>query len=247
MKGKVAFVSGGATGIGRATARLFAEHGAAVALADLDADRGESVAQALRARGADARFYHADMTSKTAVDGLFEALVKDFGGLDYAHNNVGFSWGANFLDTSSDDFDRTVSLCMRSPFISMQQEIRLMRRRGGGSIVNTASMAGVRYTDAANAVYSAAKAAVIHLSGWVAAHHAADNIRVNAISPGLVATEAVEKFMSPEEQAAHAKSTQPIARAVSVEEIAASVIFLCSAGAAMITGENICISGGSQV
>lgn len=247
MTGKIAFVSGAATGIGKASALAFASQGAQVALADLDRERGKSVAEEIRSTGGTARFHACDMTDEAALDTLFTAIMENFGRLDYAHNNVGFSWGGNLLDTSSEDYDRTVNLCLRSPFLSMQRQIRIMQQNGGGSIVNTASMAGVRYAPAANAAYSASKAAVIHLTAWAAAHHAKDNIRINAVSPGLVKTEAVDKFMSEEEQAAHASSTQPIGRAVSVEEIAASVIFLCSDGAAMITGENFCVAGGSQI
>lgn len=247
MAGKVAFVSGAATGIGRASALAFARGGARLALADLDAERGATLAGEINAAGGEASFYVTDMTDAAAIDALFAAIERDFGRLDLAHNNVGFSWGSDLVGTSAEQFDQTLALCLRSPFLAMQHQLRLMQAQGGGAIVNTASMAGVRYSPAANAAYSAAKAGVIHLSAWAAAHYADSGIRVNAVSPGLVSTEAVAKFLDSGQQAALAAESQPIGRPVTVEEIAATVVFLCSDGAAMITGENICVAGGGQV
>lgn len=247
MQEKAAFVSGSATGIGKASALALASRGVRLALADLDAERGQQVAEQIKAQGGEACFYPADMTDEAAIDALFTAIINDFGRLDYAHNNVGFSWGANLLDTSSAEFDRTLALCLRSPFLAMQRQIRVMQNQGGGAIVNTASMAGVRYSNAANAAYSCAKAGLIHLTAWAAVHHAKDNIRVNTVSPGLVSTEAVAKFLAPQEQADLASASQPIGRPVTVEEIAATVAFLLSDEAIMITGENVCVAGGAQV
>jgi NAD(P)-dependent dehydrogenase (short-subunit alcohol dehydrogenase family) len=129
----------------------------------------------------------------------------------------------------------------------MQHEIRLMRENGGGSIVNTASMAGVTYTALASAPYSAAKAGVIHLSAYAAMAHAGDNIRVNSISPGMVNTAAVAKFLDDEQQQEFASREQPIGRVILPAEIAANVLWLCSDAAAMITGHNVCVAGGMQV
>lgn len=187
MAGKVAFVSGSATGIGKASAMAFAARGCAVALADLDEARGEANAAAIRDAGGNARFYRADMTDDTAIGAVFEAMERDFGGLDYAHNNVGFSWGEDLLGTSAEEYAKTVDLCLKSPFLAMQREIALMQKRGGGAIVNTASMAGVRYTPPANAAYSCAKAGVIHLTAWASSHHAKDNIASMRSPPALSA------------------------------------------------------------
>lgn len=247
MSGKVAFISGSAIGIGRATALAFAARGTSLALADLDSERGEDLAAEIREAGGNAHFFHTDMTDPSAIDSLFAAIDESFGRLDYAHNNVGFAWGKELLSTTVEDFDRTLDLCLKSPFLAMQHEVQMMRRTSVGSIVNTASMAGVAYLSAANAIYSAAKAGVIHLSAWAAAHHARDGIRVNAVSPGLVSSEAMAKFFNVEQQNALAASEQPIGRPVTPQEIAATVVFLCSDDAAMITGENICVSGGSQI
>lgn len=247
FSGKIALVSGGATGIGRATALAFGSAGATVVIADIDEVRGEEVASEIRAGGRQACFRKADLTDPSAIEGLFVMIGERFGRLDIAHNNVGFGFGSGLLELSPEDWDRTVDLCLKSPFLCMQHEIRMMRQGGGGAIVNTASMAGVRYTDLASAAYSAAKAGVIMLSAYAAMRHADDNIRVNSVSPGLVSTEAVAKFLDEEQQREFASREQPIGRPIRPDEIAANVLWLCSDTAAMITGHNVCISGGAQV
>jgi NAD(P)-dependent dehydrogenase (short-subunit alcohol dehydrogenase family) len=245
--GKIALVTGAATGIGRATALAFGAAGATTILADLDGQRGTAVAAAIEDSGGAAHFHQADLTDPAAIDGLFAAITDRFGRLDIAHNNVGFGWGQGLLGTSIEDWDRTLDLCLKSPFLCLQHEVRMMRAAGGGAIVNTASMAGVRYAALASAAYSAAKAGVIHLTRYAALAHAGDNIRVNVVSPGLTSTEAVAKFLDEAQQTAFAAREQPIGRAVRPDEIAANVLWLCSDGAAMVTGENICVAGGAQV
>lgn len=246
FSGKVVLVSGAATGIGKASALAFGKAGAAVVVADLDAPRGEATAEAIRASGGHAIFKVADVTDEAAVSSLFDMIGREFGRLDCAHNNVGFGWGHQLMGTSLEDWNRTMSLCLTAPFLAMKKEIELMRSSAGGAIVNTASMAGVRYADVASAAYSAAKAGVIALTRYAAVAHAPDKIRINAVSPGLVSTEAVAKYMSEDDQTRFASLAQPIGRAVEVTEIADAVLWLCSPASAMVTGENICVAGGQQ-
>jgi NAD(P)-dependent dehydrogenase (short-subunit alcohol dehydrogenase family) len=245
--GKVAFVSGAASGIGRATALAFGAAGATVVLADLDGPTAEQLASAIIAAGGKADAHRADMTDPHCVADLFSAISDTHGRLDIAHNNVGFGFGHGLVDTTLEQWDRTLDLCLKSPFICMQHEIRLMLDGGGGAIVNTASMAGVTYSALASAAYSAAKAGVIHLSAYAAMVHAGDNIRVNAISPGLVNTAAVAGFLDDDQQRQFAAREQPIGRVIRPEEIAANVLWLCSDAAKMITGHNVCVAGGMQV
>ncbi len=247
FRDKVALVTGASAGIGRATAMAFAASGALVVLADIDEARGTTVAAEIDAAGGRALFQRADLTLPADVDALFGLISDRCGRLDFAHNNVGAAWGSAVLETSIDEWDRTVDLCLKSAFLCMKQEIPLMREGGGGAIVNTASQAGVRYAALANSAYSAAKAGLIHLTAYVAMAHADDNIRANCVSPGLVSTELIKRFLSDEEQIEFARREQPIGRPLHPDEIAANVLWLCSDGAAMITGENLCVSGGGQV
>lgn len=246
FSGKVALVSGAATGIGKASALAFAQAGATVIVADLDAARGQATADEISAIGAASLFVATDMTDEAAIDRLFDKIDSAFGRIDYAHNNVGFGWGHQLMGTSLEDWNRTLNLCLTAPFLAMKREIDLMRRSGGGVIVNTASMAAIRYAEVASAAYSAAKAGVLALTRYAAVAHAGEGIRVNAVSPGLVSTEAVARYMSEDDQTRFAATAQPIGRAVSTMEIADAVLWLCSPASAMVTGENMCVAGGQQ-
>jgi NAD(P)-dependent dehydrogenase (short-subunit alcohol dehydrogenase family) len=243
---KVVLVTGAATGIGKTTALSFARAGASVVVADLDAERGMATAQEIEGLGRDALFEAADLTDEVAVDRLFDKIEARFGRLDCAHNNVGFGFGHGLLETSLVDWERSLKLCLTAPFLCLKREIPMMRRGGGGTIVNTASMAAVRYAKLASAGYTAAKAGILSLTRYAATAHAADNIRVNSVSPGLVSTEAVAQFLTPEEQVSYAGQSQPIARPSTTQDIADSVLWLCSEASAMVTGENICVAGGQQ-
>lgn len=243
---KVVLVTGAATGIGRATALTFGKAGARVVVADVDEARGNQTVADIRADGGSAVFHAADLTDPVAVDTLFDAIEVEYGRLDCAHNNVGFGWGRHVLETSLDDWRKTMDLCLTAPFLCLKREIPLMARGGGGAIVNTASMAGVRYAELASAPYTAAKAGVIALTRYAAVTHAADGVRINAVSPGLVSTEAVDKYLTYDQQVALAAQSQPIGRPIAADEIAATVLWLCSNAASMITGENICVAGGQQ-
>ncbi|MFW2830960.1 SDR family NAD(P)-dependent oxidoreductase [Sphingomonas sp. ID0503] len=246
FNGKVALVTGGAAGIGRATALGLAAGGAQVVVSDIAVEAGEAVAAEIRAAGGSAHFRRADATQGSEVRELVAFAAGLTGRLDIAHNNVGFSWGTGVEDITEEDWDKTVDLCMKAPWLCMKSELPLMVAKGTGAIVNTASMSGVRYSEVANVAYSAAKAAVIHMTRYVAVAYAKHGIRVNAVSPGLVKTQAVEKFLDPEQQNALAAMSQPIGRIISPDEIADAVIWLCSGAASMVTGENVCVAGGHQ-
>ena len=247
FEGKVALVTGGASGIGEASVRAFAAEGATVAVADLSVDAGRALVEALRGQGATAEFYRVDATQEEQVADLMSQIAARFGRLDFAHNNVGA--GRPSLTIESEDlenWDWTMDVCLKSAWLSMKHELPVMRAAGGGSIVNTASMAGVFCTPTASPAYSAAKAGVIHLTRYAASAYAHEGIRVNSVSPGLTATPLIASMLTPEHQRAIASEHQLIARAVQPEEIAAAVIYLCSPGAAMVTGENLQVAGGRK-
>ncbi len=247
FEGKVALVTGGASGIGEATVRAFAARGGAVVIADIAVGAGEALAAELRGAGLATEFAPVDATSEVQVSALMTHIAKRYGRLDFAHNNVGLGeTGVTIETTTLERWDWTLDLSLKSTWLCMKYEIPLMRACGGGAIVNTASMAGVRVTFAASPAYSAAKAAVIHLTTYAAAAYAKENIRVNCVSPGLTATPQIASMLSPELQREIAAELQLIERAVTPEEIAAAVLFLCSKDGAMLTGENLRVCGGQR-
>ncbi len=247
LSGKVALVTGGGSGIGHASALALAEDGATVAVADVNQEGGESVAAEIRAAGGNALFFRTDATVEAEVAALIAGIIQKFGGLDCAHNNVGLGKsGPTVIDETVEDWDWTMGLSVKSTFLGLKHEIPAMLARGGGAIVNTASMAGVIITAAASPSYSTAKAGVIHLTKYAASAYAAQNIRVNSIAPGLVATPLVQRMLTPEHQERIAAEHQLIARAVRPSEIADSVVYLCSDRSSMVTGVNIEVCGGKH-
>lgn len=246
--GKVALVSAAGRGIGRASALAFAKLGAAVMVSDIDEAGGMETVELIRASGNTAEFLAADVTQEEAVQALITQTVELLGGLDFAHNNAGAAFGSQtFGDFGLDDWNRTLALSLTSAWLCMRAEIPVMIERGGGAIVNTASMAGVRFAENANAAYSAAKAGVINPSENAAARYAKQGVRVNSIAPGLTHTPVIDELFTPEQQQQMAAAIHLIERMVEPEDIAEAVTFLCSQRAAMITGVMIPICGGQNV
>jgi NAD(P)-dependent dehydrogenase (short-subunit alcohol dehydrogenase family) len=247
LAGKVALVTGGGSGIGHASALALAEDGATVAIADVNVTGGQDVAGEIEAAGGRAAFFRTDATQESEIAALMQNIIAKFGRLDCTHNNVGLGKsGAAVIDETLEDWDWTMNLSLKSTFLCMKHEIPIMLAAGGGSIVNTASMAGVLYTASASPSYSAAKAAVIHLTKYASDAYAARGVRVNSIAPGLVATPVIATMFSLTEQASIAAEHQVIARAVKPSEIADAVVYLCSDRSAMVTGVNLPVCGGAR-
>ena len=246
FEGRSVIVTGAGSGIGEATARAFAAEGGLVTLAELDVAKGEAACAAIRAAGGTAQFVRTDATDEASVRAMIETACVAHGPVRHAFNNVGMSRLGTLEDLSLEDWNWTVSLTLTSTFLAMKHEIPVMKANGGGTIVNTASMSGRIYTPSAPPSYSAAKAGVIHLSQYASCAHAKDNIRVNSVLPGLTATPLIAAMLSPAQQAEIAGESQAIARSVLPEEIAATVLFLSSDEAAMITGRGIEVSGGGS-
>ncbi len=241
-----ALVTGGASGIGRATALALAREGARVMIADIDEAGGRDLEEEIRASGGVAVFMRADATEEADVAAMVAAAAKAHGSLSLAFNNIGLSRAGDIETMTLENWNWTVSISLTSTWLAMKHEIPMMRANGGGAIVNTASMAGKRYTAAASPAYSAAKAGVIHLTACAAAAYAAYGVRVNSVSPGLVATPVIARMFDEARQAEIAGEGQRIARAVKPEEIAATALFLLSGEAAMITGTDTEVCGGRR-
>lgn len=247
LAGKVALVTGGGSGIGQASAMALAQDGAGVVVADIDVDAGEAVARDICGNGGKASFIRANAAIEADVATLVERVVAEFGGLDCAHNNVGLGKSGPTITTLTiDEWDWTMNLSLKSTWLAMKYQIPVMLKAGHGAIVNTASMAGVQCTAAASPAYSAAKAGVIHLTKYASHAYAGQGVRVNSISPGLVATPHIAEILSPEQQAQIASANQLIARAVKPSEIADAVVYLCSDRSAMVTGINLEVCGGHR-
>jgi NAD(P)-dependent dehydrogenase (short-subunit alcohol dehydrogenase family) len=245
FNGRAGIVTGGASGIGEATARAFAKAGAAVMLADVQADLGEAVAQAIRNEGGRAEFLPCDVSSEADVAAAVAGTVAAFGSLDFAFNNAGVTGtGRKTADYELADWDRLMGINLRGVFLCMKHEIRRMRARGGGAIVNTSSVAGLVGRSGSPA-YVSSKHGVVGLTKTAAVEYAEDNIRVNAICPGMIATPMVERFGQADPAARAAEiAKQPMPRLGSPDEIASAVLWLCSPGGAFTTGQAIAIDGG---
>ncbi len=250
--GKTAVVTGGASGIGKATALRFASEGARVFIGDIDEAGGAALADA---SGGAISFLRTDVTSETDIKALLAAADAD-SGVDILFNNAGAGGARETIDEiSAEAWDATMALLLRSVALGIRHAAPLMAKRGGGAIVNTASVAATQ-TGAAPTAYSVAKAGVLHLTKLAAADLAKSRIRVNAVCPGFITTniftsavglEGEKKAMADQMIAALAATTQPVARAGKGEDIAAAVAFLASEDASFITGTHILVDGGMQI
>lgn len=245
MAGRVAIVTGASTGIGRATALAFAERGVAVVVADLDAERGESVAGEVVAAGSESLFVRTDVTDPDDVAGVVDRCVARFGRLDYAHNNAGIQTeSAPTADCSIDDWDRTLAVNLTGVFLCMRAEITWMLAHGGGGIVNTSSAGGLKGFPGASA-YVASKHGVIGLTKSAALEYAMSGIRVNAVCPGVIDTELVRGFTQDHPEVAdQLLAVEPVHRLGTAAEVADAVVWLCSERASFVTGHALVVDGG---
>lgn len=241
FEGKIAIVTGGASGIGAAFVRRLHGEGAAVMIADLDAAKGQALADELGSR---ARFRVVDVSDAGAVNDLVEACVAHFGGLDILFNNAGIGCFGLTPDLPLEEWHRVVAVNLNAVFYGCRAAIPHMRKRGGGAIVNTASASGM-VADFGFTAYNATKAAVINYTRSLAIDHAQDNIRANAVCPGPVETpilmNGVTAFAGLQEEW---EAVVPAKRFARPEEIAAVAAFLVSDDASYVTGVSVPVDGG---
>lgn len=240
--GRVALVTGGGSGIGRASCEAFARAGARVAVADIAKDSGTATVQAIRDAGGTAEFFAADVSDEDQVTNLVASVVEHFGWLNIAHNNAGIEGEhVNLADIPSDDWRRVIDTDLTSVFYCMKAEIPAMLATGGGSIVNTASASGLigGYSLAA---YTAAKHGVVGLTKAAAMEYAPRGMRINAICPGAIDTPFIEEL--PEPMLGRLLFGTPLGRLGQPEEMASAVLWLCSDSASYMTGHALAVDGG---
>ena len=246
LDGKVALVTGAASGIGRASAIAFAASGAIVVLADVDEVGGHETLQQIQKSGAKALFVRTDVSREAQCKALVERTVETFSRLDVAFNNAGImaSYGEKLHESTEEDWDRLMSVNLKGVFLCMKHELRQMLAQGGGAIVNTASAVGVIGT--ANSVtYPVSKHGVVGLTRCAALQYARSGIRVNAVCPGLVETPITQRMRDMEPGFDEKRANfVPMGRICSPDEIAQAVLWLASPAASYVTGTSMLVDGG---
>ena len=245
LAGKVAIVTGGAAGIGRATSLRFAREGARVVLADVDVVGGEETAQLVTATGVEAAFVKADVRVAADVETMVAVAMQTFGSLDFALNNAGvLGSGASMIDFTEDDWEYVMGVNLKGVWLSMKYEIPEMMRLGGGAIVNVSSVAGLVGSQHSPA-YAASKHGVVGLTKTAALQYAPHGVRVNCICPAAVLSSMLETLVTRNPHVGERLlASQPNGRFASPEEIAEVVVWLCSDAASFVTGAALPVDGG---
>jgi NAD(P)-dependent dehydrogenase (short-subunit alcohol dehydrogenase family) len=243
--GKVAFVTGASSGMGLATARAFAEAGAAVTLTDVDDEQLHAAERDLQEAGHQALAIHCDVADEEQVAAAVATTVQTFGSLDMAYNNAGIqSPMTDAADETAEIFDRVNGINLRGIWASMKHELAQMRTRGSGAIVNCSSLGGIVGLPG-RAAYHASKHGVIGLTRSAALEYASRGIRINAICPGTIETPMVTKmFDTGDLDREQAAADQPIGRLGTADEMAEAVLWLCSPGASFVVGVALPVDGG---
>ncbi len=248
LKNKVALVTGGTSGIGRATAIAFGAAGAKVVFSGRREAEGKETAALIRDAGAECLFVQSDISNEADIQTLVQRTIATYGKLDCAFNNAGIQGSINPLhEQSVEEFDKLMAINVRGLFLSMKSEIQQMLTQGSGVIVNNSSIGGLIGISGLSP-YTASKHAVMGLTRAAALDYAKQGIRINAVNPGSIATERMDRFVdemgiTTDDVAAMA----PMGRMGQAAEIAQAVVFLCSDAASYITGQPLVIDGGYTV
>jgi NAD(P)-dependent dehydrogenase (short-subunit alcohol dehydrogenase family) len=241
MSNKVAIVTGASSGIGRAAAIALGRAGAKIVVVASREEQGQETVRLIQEAGGEALFVQADVTQASDIEAMIKKTLETYGRLDYAFNNAGSGTSGKIADLSEADWELEINANLKSVWLSMKYEIPAMQQSGGGAIVNISSQ-GALVGVAGYGAYGAAKAGVIALSRAAAAEYSVDRIRINAVSPGAVKTDLWAG--APPEMLDQVSAGIPLGRVGAPEDIAEAVVWLCSDGAAFVTGHNLVIDGG---
>ncbi len=245
LDGKVALITGAGSGIGRASALAFAREGAKVAVADIVVEGGEETVRMVQEAGGEAFFIKVDVANAAEVEAMVNTVVDTYGRIDCAYNNAGIEGRLASTDEYPEDvFDKVIDINLTGVWLCMKYELPHMLKQGSGAIVNTASGAGLIGV-AGMSAYVASKHGVVGLTKTAALEYAKSGIRVNAVCPGLIQTPMVERITAEQPQLGEALvAAEPIGRTGKPEEIAESVVWMCSDAASFVTGHAMSVDGG---
>ena len=246
LDGKVALVTGGGSGIGRASALAFAREGARVVVVDIDTEQGQATVDTIESAGSQAMFVRADVSQRADVEAMINRTVEVYGQLDCAFNNAGIEGtvGIPISDYCEDTWDRVIDINLKGVWLCMKYELSHMLKQGGGTIVNTASVAGLVGGTFGSAYY-ASKHGVVGLTKAAAIEYGNSAIRVNAVCPGVIRTEMAERLIKDKQNIeSSVTSLHPLGRLGTPDEVAETVVWLSSDAASFITGQALAIDGG---
>lgn len=244
LSGKVAIVTGGSSGIGKATAIAFAREGAKVVVASRREKEGQETVKQVQSAGSEGFFIKTDVSKETDVSAMVEKTIATYGHLDYAFNNAGIEQiPTPLVEQTEETFDQVMDINVKGVWLCMKHQIPQMLVSGGGAIVNMSSIAGMIGAPGLP-IYVASKHAVLGLTKSVALEYAKEGIRINAVCPGMIETDLLDRAFANQEVKERLIAMHPIGRVGKPEEIAEAVVWLCSDKASFVTGQSLPLDGG---